>query len=94
MLSAVAAINLAVDMRNHSATFEALADTDACVPNLDEPNSDKYQSALEKAKQAKQEVMLTSTLNKLYNKITFILFEKMIISGWNIESSILISTCI
>ena len=74
MLLAVATINQAVDMRNHSATFEALADPDACVPNLDEPNSDKYQAALEKAKQAKQEVRLTSSLNKLYNIVTFLLF--------------------
>ncbi|KAK3096452.1 hypothetical protein FSP39_000292 [Pinctada imbricata] len=55
VLSAVASINQAVDMGNHSATFEALRNPEACISNLDEPNADRYQASLEKAKHNKRE---------------------------------------
>jgi hypothetical protein len=55
-LSAVAAINQAVDVGDAERTFQALSHEDACIPSLDENNTDKYQKHLSSLKTAKREV--------------------------------------
>lgn len=55
-MSAVAAINQAVDVGDAERTFQALSHEDACIPSLDENNADKYQKHLSSLKTAKREV--------------------------------------
>ena len=55
VLSAVAAINQAVDVGDAERTFQALSHEDACIPSLDENNTDKYQKHLSSLKTAKRE---------------------------------------
>lgn len=56
MLSAVAKINEAIDVRDPERTLKALTSPEACIPNLDETNADRYQTQLRESKQAKSEV--------------------------------------
>lgn len=56
VLSAVAKINEAVDVRDPERTLKALTSPEACIPNLDETNADRYQTQLRESKQAKSEV--------------------------------------
>ncbi|XP_029657707.1 ras GTPase-activating-like protein IQGAP1 isoform X1 [Octopus sinensis] len=56
ILSAIAAINSAVDRRNSQATFTALSDPNAHIPTLDFELSEKYQNCLAKEKQKKFEL--------------------------------------
>lgn len=56
MLSAVAKINEAIDVRDPDRTLKALTYPEACIPNLDETNADRYQTQLWERKQAKSEV--------------------------------------
>lgn len=53
VLSAVAAINKAVEVGDSEATLQTLCDPEACIPNLDEQNSEKYQKALAASKNTK-----------------------------------------
>ena len=46
VLSAVAAVNAAVEAGNAASTFAALENEHACLANLDENCSEKYQQAL------------------------------------------------
>lgn len=55
-MSAVAAINQAIDVGDADRTFQALSHEDACIPTLDENNADKYQKHLSSLKTAKREV--------------------------------------
>ncbi|XP_052795267.1 ras GTPase-activating-like protein IQGAP1 [Mya arenaria] len=54
VLSAVANINRCIDTGSGDGTLEALKADTACITNLDEENSDRYQQALAEAKSAKQ----------------------------------------
>lgn len=62
VLSAIAAINSAIDRRNSHATFTALSDPNAHIPTLDFELSEKYQNCLVKEKQKKIEVSLLVSL--------------------------------
>lgn len=55
VLSAVAKINEAIDVRDPDRTLKALTSPEACIPNLDETNADRYQTQLWERKQAKSE---------------------------------------
>ncbi|OWF47735.1 ras GTPase-activating-like protein IQGAP1 isoform X2 [Mizuhopecten yessoensis] len=55
VLSAVAAINEAVEVGDQDATFKALANEDACIPNLEDQNLDRYQKGLVHARATKTE---------------------------------------
>ncbi|XP_063433642.1 ras GTPase-activating-like protein IQGAP1 [Mytilus trossulus] len=55
VLSAVAAINQALDVGDPERTFKALCNEDACVPDLDEHNMEKYQKQLVSQKATKSE---------------------------------------
>lgn len=56
VLSAVAKINEAIDVRDPERTLKALTSPESCIPNLDETNADRYQTKLRESKQAKSEV--------------------------------------
>ena len=56
MLSAIAWINKAVDIGDPQGTYNALSAPNACMGDLDEENSDKYQKNLEEAKSEKKQV--------------------------------------
>ncbi|XP_060062495.1 ras GTPase-activating-like protein IQGAP1 [Ylistrum balloti] len=55
VLSAVAAINEAVEVGDQGATYKTLANEDACIPNLEEQNLDRYQKGLVNARATKTE---------------------------------------
>lgn len=55
VLSAVASINQALDVGDSERTYKKLAHEDACIPNLEENNADKYQKLLAKTKASKRE---------------------------------------
>ena len=57
-MSAIAFINKAIDIGDSQGTFKALSAPNACVGDLDEENSDRYQKSLEEAKTAKKEVRI------------------------------------
>ena len=56
VLSAIAWINKAVDIGDPQGTYNALSAPNACMGDLDEENSDKYQKNLEEAKSEKKQV--------------------------------------
>lgn len=57
VLSAVAAINEAVEVGDPGVTFRTLANDDACIPNLEEANMDRYQKGLVLARATKVETV-------------------------------------
>jgi hypothetical protein len=61
-LSAVAAINQAVDVGDAERTFQALSHEDACIPSLDENNTHKYQKHLSSLKTAKRWKIFSSVI--------------------------------
>ncbi|KAH3833286.1 hypothetical protein DPMN_106592, partial [Dreissena polymorpha] len=54
VLSSIAKINRCVDTGSPEETYQALSADTACIPSLDEENSDRYQKALVEAKKAKR----------------------------------------
>lgn len=56
VLSAMAAINQAVDAGDVSTTFNRLSEDEALIINLDEGSRDKYQVALRELKKEKKHV--------------------------------------
>ena len=58
VLSAIATINRSIDTGNAEGTFGALSLDHACISDLDEENAARYQAALEKTKNDKQEVFI------------------------------------
>jgi hypothetical protein len=56
VLSSVAKINEAIDVGDNERTYTALGNPDACIPNLDETNADRYQILLRESKEAKADV--------------------------------------
>ncbi|XP_056022517.1 ras GTPase-activating-like protein IQGAP1 isoform X2 [Ostrea edulis] len=55
VLSSVAKINEAVDVGDQERTYKALCNSEACIPNLDETNADRYQILLQESKEAKSD---------------------------------------
>lgn len=65
VLSAIAAINQAVETGNVNTVFEKLSNPEACIENIDEGCKEKYQEALAQAKAVKQKVKIINVLSLL-----------------------------
>ena len=69
VLSAVAAVNLAVEKSNAQETFKQMLRPECCISNLDEECKEKYQEALAQQRAHKLKVSLASPRKNIITEI-------------------------